>query len=203
MTGATARRANQRLRTRKDLLQAAARLLREGKTPSIDEVAEAALVSRATAYRYFANAEALLVEASLDIEFPDLEGILDGAPSDAVTRLRLADASVEAMIDANEAPLRTLIAHTVRLPLASDESEPVRQNRRTPLIEAAIAPERAAIDPSAYDLLVKALALIIGTESMLVFKDVLGADAKTARRVRHWAIQALVEAARTSRAREA
>jgi methylphosphotriester-DNA--protein-cysteine methyltransferase len=63
-------RPGQRQRTRKDLLQAASRLLKEGRRPSLDEVAEAASVSRATAYRYFPGMEALLLEASLESPFP-------------------------------------------------------------------------------------------------------------------------------------
>ncbi|MCW2685138.1 MAG: TetR/AcrR family transcriptional regulator [Mycobacterium sp.] len=43
----------------------------------------------------------------------------------------------------------------------------------------------------------KALALIMGTESMVVFKDVLQMDEADAREVRRWAIRALVEAAMT------
>ena len=70
MSGANAR-ANQKRRTRKDLLQAAARLLKEGRNPSLEEIAEEALVSRATAYRYFPNVEALLIEAPLDLALPD------------------------------------------------------------------------------------------------------------------------------------
>jgi hypothetical protein len=35
----------------------------------------------------------------------------------------------------------------------------------------------------------------MGTESMVVFKDVLQMDATDARKVRRWAIRALVEAA--------
>ena len=41
-------RSNQRRRTRKDLLAAAARLLKRGGTPAMDEIAEEAAVSRAT-----------------------------------------------------------------------------------------------------------------------------------------------------------
>ena len=73
---------------------------------------------------------------------------------------------------------------------------PARQNRRTPLIEAALAPARRQFKPASLDLLAKALALIVGTESMVVFKDVLQLDDAEARRVKRWAIRALVEAAR-------
>ena len=51
------------LRTRKGLLEAAARLIRQGRKPSMEEVAQEALVSRATAYRHFANVESILAEA--------------------------------------------------------------------------------------------------------------------------------------------
>ena len=59
-------RANQRYRTRKDLIAAAERLMKNGHKPSLEEVAAAARVSRATAYRYFPNVEALLIEAPLE-----------------------------------------------------------------------------------------------------------------------------------------
>ena len=50
--------SNQELRTRKDLLLAARRLLKQGLRPTMDEVAKEALISRATAYRYFKNVDA-------------------------------------------------------------------------------------------------------------------------------------------------
>jgi AcrR family transcriptional regulator len=186
-------RSNQRLRTRKDLLAAAARLMRSGRSPSLEEVAEEALVSRATAYRHFSSIEALLVEASLDVAFPDIDELFRDAGCDALARVRLADDAVEQMIAANEPALRTMLAYSLRQN-ASDGAA-VRQNRRTPLIEAALAPLRARLDRVAFDRLVMALALIIGTEAMLVFKDVLGADDATAADVRRWAIRALVDTA--------
>ena len=74
MTG-KAERPNQRLRTRKDLLRAASRLMKQGRKPSLEEIAEDALVSRATAYRYFPNVEQLLLEASLDVAIPEAKDL--------------------------------------------------------------------------------------------------------------------------------
>ena len=73
---------------------------------------------------------------------------------------------------------------------------PVRQDRRTPLIEAALAPGKAGFALWAHDRLVKALALVIGTETMIAFKDVLRIGDEEADAVRRWMIRALVEAAR-------
>lgn len=46
MDGDAGPRVNQRKRTRKDLLQAAARLARQGRSPSLEEIAAEALVPR-------------------------------------------------------------------------------------------------------------------------------------------------------------
>ena len=190
-------RANQKRRTRKDLLQAAARLMKEGRKPSLEEIAEEALVSRATAYRYFPNVEALLIEAPLDLALPDEEAMFRGAPAaDPVARMERVDKAFHDMILDNETPLRLMLAKTMERRAAGDDGLPARQNRRTPMIEAALAPSKAEFTRASLDRLQKALALVVGTEAMIVFKDVLQLDEKEARDVKRWAIRALIEAAR-------
>ncbi len=192
-------RPNQKSRTRKDLLQAASRLMKQGRMPTLDEIAEEALVSRATAYRYFPGVEALLVEASVDVVAPDATALFGGdASRDPVERLERVDDALHDMILSNEAALRMMLVHTLQRNLRGEAQTdvPVRQNRRTPLIEAALEPARKAFRPGDLRTLSRALALIIGTEAMVVFKDVLQLDDADARKVKRWAIRALVEAAR-------
>ncbi len=191
-------RPNQKARTRKDLLQAAARLLGKGSKPSLEEVAAEALVSRATAYRYFPDLDALLVEAALDVLAPDPSRLLDGlASEDPIARLEQVDQALHDMILANEPGLRMMLSYTLHRRLQGEGSQrlPLRQNRRTPLIEAAIAPLRGEVRPATMKSLSRALAFLIGTEAMIVAKDVLQLSDADARKVRRWAIRALVEAA--------
>lgn len=193
-------RPNQRNRTRKDLLAAASRLLKQGRRPTLEEVAEEAMVSRATAYRYFPSVDALLVEAPLDGATPTPDDLFDGTDSDdAVERLELVDAALDDMIAANEQALRLMLAHSLQrgADANGDKGFPARQNRRSALIDAALAPAVDDIEPAAAKHLAKALALIIGTESMVVLKDVLALDAQEATEVKRWAIRALVDAATT------
>jgi AcrR family transcriptional regulator len=197
-----AARANQRRRTRKDLLQAASRLMKQGRKPSIDEIAEEALVSRATAYRYFPGLEALLVEASLDVAVPGADDLFRGdTPNDPISRVQSVDKALHDVIVANEAPFRMMLIHSLERRLGREEKDelPVRQNRRTALIEAALEPARGAYTPAALETLTRALALIIGTEGMIVVRDVLQLDDEEARRVKRWAIASLVEAAKNAR----
>ncbi len=192
-------RVNQLRRTRNDLLQAAARLAREGRSPSLEEVAEAAMVSRATAYRHFPDVNALLIEAALDIDTPRAELVFRDAPADdPVTRLERVDTAFETMIRDNEVSLRLMLRHTLERSVRGGAAgAPLRQNRRSPLIDAALDPVRQQFRPAALKTLSRALGMVIGTEAMLALKDVLQLDDVEARRVRRWAIRALVDAALT------
>jgi AcrR family transcriptional regulator len=201
-------RKNQRRRTRKDLLSAASRLLKRGggSAPSMDDIADEAMVSRATAYRYFPTVDAILVEAPLDGAVPNPDEIFArDRSSDAALRVDKAESAMHEMTYRNQAQLkRLLIASLERTANGAHASiaVPVRQNRRSELIEAALAPARRQFTDAAYKKLCAALALIFGLESMIVFNDVLGMDQKAARKVKSWAIQSLVQAAlRESRGR--
>jgi AcrR family transcriptional regulator len=192
-------RWQQRRRTRKDLLQAAQRLMKQGVKPSLEEVADEAQVSRATAYRYFPSAETLLIEAPLDVAAPDPGVLFAGvATDDPAARLERADSALHKMIAENEVALRLMLANTLQQRASANGAAklPVRQDRRTPLIEAALAPARATFKPADLEKLKAALALIVGTEAMVVFRDVLQLDDTEAQKVRRWAIRALVEAAK-------
>lgn len=187
-------RANQRYRTRKDLIAAAARLMKNGRRPTLEEVAEAALVSRATAYRYFPKIDPLLVEASIDIATPDVSALFaTDSSADPEDRVDHAEAAMHAMAFANEASIRVVLA--AALAQGPESDVPVRQNRRMPLIEAALAPSKRQFRKASYERLKAALAIVFGAESMIVFRDVLRVDEKTAREVKSWAVRALVRAA--------
>ena len=194
-----ARLSNRRLRTRKDLLHAAVRLLKTlGRKPSMEEVAREALVSRATAYRYFPTLESLLVEAPVDDVVPTPEQLFAGdASTDPAERIDRAEAALHEMTYDNELQLRLMLASSLfrQATVAAQDGVPVRQNRRSALIEAALEPARRRFSNAAYHRLCKALALIFGTESMVVFRDVLPLSRKEARKVKGWAARALVRAA--------
>lgn len=189
---------NKAARTRKDLLIAASKLLREGNTPTIEEVASEALVSRATAYRYFASIEELLTEAPIETEVPDAEQLFKGhSQESAAERVDRAEAVMHEMAYRNEGSLRRMLINTLKRSANGerDPEVPLRQNRRTTYIETALAPYRKELTPEIYKKLCATLALIFGTESMIVFRDVLPLDPERARKIKSWAIKTLVQGA--------
>ncbi|MEW5975672.1 MAG: TetR/AcrR family transcriptional regulator [Acidobacteriota bacterium] len=191
-------RPNQKHRTRQDLLRAAARLMKAGRTPTLAEVAEEALISRATAYRYFSSLEALLAEAPLDGVVPTAEAVFAEDPSkEPEERLLKANAAMRKIVWANQTQCRLMLARLLDQAAKADrDSDRVkRQNRCTDLIEAALAPSRDQFDGAVYRKLCKALALVFGTESMVVFRDVLQMEDREAWEVESWAVRAFVRAA--------
>lgn len=194
-------RTKQRLRTRKELLAAAALLIKDGRKPTLAEVADAALVSRATAYRYFSSVELLLAEVGLDQHIPAVEDVFArDASRDAVERVWKADQAINKATFENHLTARlTLVAllqQSIEKAGGESDTTPVRQNRRASMIAAALAPVRDQFRRSEFENLCAALALFIGIESMVVFKDVLRMDDAKAEKVRRWGIRALIEAAK-------
>lgn len=191
---------NKRLRTRKDLLRAAAQLVARGDTPTMEAVAEAALVSRATAYRYFQSIEDLLVELPIDESVPAAESLFTGGdPGTAEARLDAAESVMHESVCQHEAQLRLMMAQSLQKSLKREagDTTPVRQQRRVKYIETALAPHKSEFDSDSYKKLVASLTLVFGPEAMIVFRDVYPLSTKTARAVKRWMIQALVDAARS------
>ena len=139
-------RTTQKARTRAALLDAARRLLAAGRTPSVEDAAEAAAVSRATAYRYFPNRRALLVAAHPEVEATDLLG--EDAPEDARERLDRTIAELIRITVDTEPELRTML----RLSLEPGPGHELllRQGRAIGWIEKALAPLQARLDPDVF-----------------------------------------------------
>jgi len=157
-----------------------------------------ARVSRATAYLYYSNEKALLQDAELDSAAPTPEQLFAGDTSrDPIERLLKADAALRKVVWENQNQFRLFLARVLEEAATANEvpSEPLRQNRRTRLIEAALSPARDQFDAAVYRKLCAALALVFGTESMVVFRDVLQMDDPEASEVESWAVQVLARAA--------
>ena len=178
-------------------MRAAGAFLARGQKPSLDEIAAEARVSRATAYRYFPGLDALLSEAAVDLLVPEPGALFDArAPGDPFERLALVDETFDKACREQEVPLRLMLARVLERSVgrAADEP-PLRQNRRGPLLERALAPLEPRLGRVRFDRLVQALAMVVGTEGFLALNDVVGLDRQQAQAVRRWAIDALVAAA--------
>jgi AcrR family transcriptional regulator len=194
-------RANQKARTRAAIVEAASRLIGEGKAPSVAEAAEAAKVSRATAYRYFPTPEALHMEvAGITPAFEPVEQLVQGLEGeDVVARLAAFTDAFNRVTFAEEARMRLALKTYVDIWFAAkdDEGGPpqVREGRRMRWLDEVLAPARPILSEPQWQRLKAALALTSGADAMVVMKDVCRLGEDEALAVLQWAAQALLQAA--------
>jgi AcrR family transcriptional regulator len=188
-------REKQKARTRRDLVAAALDFLAAGRTPTVSEVADAAEVSRRTAYRYFPSADQLMTEALLEGMRSDVERDIDGgSPNDGVAAGvdRLVNALHDLTVN-NEHLLRQMIRFTID----RDQIEPgvpPRPSRRLEYVEQALEPLRNQLAPGEYERLVHAMAVVIGIEARIVLRDICGLDDAQILETERWAAHALLAA---------
>lgn len=189
-------RDRQKARTRRDLVEAARALLAAGQIPTIRDVADAAEVSRRTAYRYFVSVEQLVTEALLEGLRTEVEHEIDAGPVDEDMPRRVGRL-VQAMHDVTRTHER-LLRQMVRFTIGRGQiapGVPPRPSRRLEYIEQALAPMRDEISPARFDRLVHATAMVIGIEARIVLQDICGLDDQQALETERWAAQALLSAA--------
>jgi AcrR family transcriptional regulator len=173
-------RANQKLRTRTAIVQAAAELSRTGREVTMSEVAKAALVSEATAYRYFPDLASLLREAIAG-QLPDPAEALApvAASDDPVERIAAATEFLLRHVLSRQGVVRALIAATIIRP-----GEPqARPGLRFGLIDSALAPLEhtlGATDPAALTQLKRDLAVVVSAEALFSLTDLHRLDPEEA-----------------------
>lgn len=185
-------RVNQKARTRTALLNAAVQLVRDGRPPSIPEAAERALVSVATAYRYFPSAEELWWEAS-NTAFGDqgeLAKVLDrveAAGTDPQARLEALVRTIGFQMLDNQVPFRRIAKSALeqwfrQADSPDEERVPIRQGRRNEQIRNVVAPLEGQLPKKDIDRITHALGLVIGSEAMISLTDAVGLETPAAKR---------------------
>lgn len=194
-------RANQKERTREALVEAARSLLRAGTPPTVAEAAEAARVSRATAYRYFPTHESLLLEVgNITPATQPVEQLVANLPGeDPESRLLAVLDRFHPIVFAEEVSMRTALRTYLNTWLESrgrgDGAVPVREGRRMRWLDKVLEPVRGRLSDTQYSRLRAALALTMSVEALVVMKDVCRIENdQEAQNVLRWAAATLLRA---------
>jgi AcrR family transcriptional regulator len=168
---AAAGRVNQKLRTRTAIVQAAAELSRSGRDVTMPVIAQAALVSEATAYRYFPDLASLLREAlagQLPTAADALAPVADS--DDPVQRIAAATQFLLRHVLDRQGAVRALIAATITRPAEAT----ARPGLRFGLIDHALAPVAGSFDRSELEQLRRDLAIVVSAEALFNLTDLYG-----------------------------
>jgi len=199
-------RANQKRRTRRALIDATLALCEGGRTPSFAEVAARAMVSRATAYRYYSSVEELISDAMFERAVRPLESMFRPGEDDPLEAIGRAARTLNELLLGDEVGLHVVERSFMSAWLDNvPDARPPRPGRRFQYIAPIVDALKDQLPPAARKRLTAALALTMGTEAVLTLRDVAGADTDQAIAVSAWAAQALVRQAlaEASEAREA
>jgi AcrR family transcriptional regulator len=185
-------RTKQKLRTRDAIIEAARGLMAGGTEPTVEQAADAAGVSRATAYRYFTNKHDLLSAVVGPLDAPSL---LDDAVGDSPEeRLRAVVERITDVVITNEAGLRAML----RLSLEQTHQPEIRGGRRIRWVDDALKPIAKRMRPTEYKRLVRAIAATIGIEAYVWMRDVADLSSKEAVDLMQWSAASLLRSALSS-----
>lgn len=184
-------RTAQKSRTGKALVDAARALIAAGRTPTVEEAAAKAGISRTTAYRYFRRQRDLLAAAFPFIEMPSL--LTNTASPDVAARVdEVLDRYLRVMLD-NEPAVRTAL----RLSLEDPKAAPplLRRGRALPWIRQALEPARPALGDAGIHRLATAIRAIAGIEAFVWLTDVAQMARPDAVELMKWSAQGVLRAA--------
>lgn len=187
-------RIRQKQRTSSALIAAARDLISQGQTPTVEDTAIAANISRTTAYRYYPNQAALLTAAHPEIDATSL--LPADPPPDAAGRLDAVVKAFTALIADTEAQQRA----TLRLSLQLDPTIeprphlPLRQGRAIGWIGEALAPLQGTVPDADLARLVIAIRSAIGIEALVWLTDVAGCSRQEAADLMQWSARAMLHA---------
>jgi len=163
-----AARTNQKERTRTAIVRAAHELMTSGAELTMSRVVAKALVSEATAYRYFPDLASLLAEAFTGL-WPSAAEVM--APmahvTDPVDRIAYATEALLRDVHAYQGAVRAMIAAAITRP----DADPQRPGRRFGLIDEALAPLAADAD---HAQLKRDLAIVVSAEAFFNLTDFCG-----------------------------
>ncbi|MFD4877856.1 TetR/AcrR family transcriptional regulator [Streptomyces sp. NPDC058420] len=166
-------RSNQKKRTRTAIVEAARGLIGSGSEVTMPEVARAALVSEATAYRYFPDLPSLIGEALAGVWPDPVDALGPVADSrDPVERIAFACEFLLRGILARQGGVRAMMAATIVRP----DTANMRPGIRFGLIDHALSPLAATLgtaDPDALTQLKRSLAVVMGADALFTLTDLL------------------------------
>jgi AcrR family transcriptional regulator len=185
-------RTRQKERTRDALLAAARELLVEGRSPTVEQAADRAQISRTTAYRYFANQRSLLLAVNPAMDAPSLLG--SDAPTDPRERIERAVAHLTEQTVAFEPELRAQLR--IALEPGTDPIDlPFRQGRAIGWFEDALSPLRGQLSDKELHRLALAIRATCGIEALVWLTDIGGLSREDAVEIMRWSALAVADAA--------
>ncbi len=184
-------RINQKLKTRSKIIKSAQQFLEKGQSFTLEDVASASGVSRATIYRYYSNLEALAAEVALDLNIQSPEEIYEQYKHLPLQEMIL---SIQDYINrfsiGNEAAFRKFLSVVI----AGEVPAAKRGARRVSVLSMALQNGNLNTDNPEVKNLIHIATLLMGMEAFIVAKDVCHLGDQASMDVLKWGMEKLLQA---------
>ncbi|EAZ80473.1 TetR/AcrR family transcriptional regulator [Algoriphagus machipongonensis] len=179
-------RTNQKLETRKEILETAKYFLNNGLDFNLEDIAKKAGISRATVYRYFSNIDILASEAGLDISTKSPDEIIENLNGDDLENnvLEIQDYYNHLALDHEK-----LFRKYLSIVLDSNNSTPKRGARRKHTLQLVLKDTNFTDEEK--EKLSNLLTIFMGIEPLIVTKDVCGLNNKESIELMEWGMKLL------------
>lgn len=184
-------------RTYRLLLDHAMQLVSRQQIPSVSELAVAAGVSRATAYRYFPSRSKLISAVVAE----GLTPVRSFEPQSREGGERLAELFEKTFPlfvqfePHMRAALQLSLEHDALQRSGRMTEEPFRRGYRRDILGRTLAPLKSRLAPEVFDRLIKSVSIFYGIEPYVVLKDIWGSSNEEVEAITRWMMAALLSAA--------
>lgn len=186
-------RSKQKQKTRQKILDTTKQLLQKGQNLSLEDVAEASGISRATIYRYFSNIDILCSEASLDVFTYSTAAIFQETKDlPIIERILYIQNYFNDLALDNEPSFRKYLSIYLKQDM-SNKKESIRGSRRTAALKLALIPYRNQLDSTVYNHLITAATALMGIEPIIISKDVCHLDNNEAKKSLTWGLKTILQ----------
>jgi AcrR family transcriptional regulator len=182
-------------RTHRLLIEEAMKLLGHGGLVTVAEVATAAGVSRATAYRYFPS-RSRLIDAIMDESLGPVRRFESGE-ADGAARVRDLFERTFPLFKEFEPQMRAALQLSLehwaleRAGVLGEEA--FRRGNRKQILARNAQPLRKQLGAKHFDRLLKALSLVYGIEPYVILKDMWSSGNREVNTITCWVAEAVIE----------
>lgn len=190
----TGGRVNQKLKTQKRILDTARKMLLSKKDFSLEDVAAALQISRATIYRYYGNVDMLCLDVAIATSHKDPEDFSSYVSGmDLPQSLFYVQQYFNHMVQTHETELRKYLSLALDRSVKGETASEHRGGRRPKTLEIVMRPFYDDIGKEHYDNLKHITTLLCGPEPLIVNKDVNGLNNKQSNELLKWALEMILK----------
>ena len=188
-------RSKQKQKTRNSILKAAQNFLSEGKEFSLEDIAEAIDLSRATVYRYFSSVEILSREAGLDLSTKTPKEIIDQTGSDDLIKSLVG---IQKYFNQLTIDHETAFRRYLSVVINAEGKEEKRGARRQKTLTLALKNHDVIWSDQERENLVMVGTALMGIEPFIVMKDVCERTDEQAEELLKWGLEMMIRGIQAS-----